>query len=734
MKFWKSRDSGERKGDRQQTNMYAAVENVQPIEHKMPWLLVSVTFSQILPGTDLYLCINERGEVALIALPDLVVSGTLGEILREQPHPSVILIQRIEQGKDDSYLCPAIFTDKQSSIMPAITSAFNNAKLEEVLKKHNWQKILREVTANNSSYINTEEYQHRISRIKIVDIVSLDKPDDSQRIPGYQREIPVFLYAEPDIERELSKQELQRELTVRRLLCEQNIDSVRNTLRMSPVWSHLQENDLLVHVINRVEIEIKLHMKAWPSFADILLNPEMAEFNPEASPEIKFTPKGKKILKQTESRELIFSISNWGDPDIAQVALHVRKFNGQSPKDSVTAPSVTIFKDEMGTHALQAKLFRIPTASFSLGGTTNSPIFLDDLPASQIPEISWKSIGEETTSEWWQTDIIAKKVLWLATYNLASHAVGDPEEVIYSVTPIGNDVIQVASLFDNLEEGAPYAFAIIREDFAIKAIPVFPSGSYEVQPDGALVSKTIVRLKNYCITRNSERIDLQSMGQITQFIKPIYSTIIGGEYKEPKIYEVGSFLGLDRKEVFTKDITAKSNLALCMWKMGVQLKGRNSYVMLIFTADYTFQFNIVEMEPEVKDANDAVCKLFGVSHPIGLLVERPKPSFNEVTRELNPIHLLNPKYIPRSAILPDRNDNKVCLCLETVGEFLQVGLMLGAIKPAMARVNKNNEETASVINLISDVCKGYLCNMPFPKDYINSLASLLAIVRTENLS
>ena len=141
------------------------------------------------------------------------------------------------------------------------------------------------------------------------------------------------------------------------------------------------------------------------------------------------------------------------------------------------------------------------------------------------------------TSEWWQTDTIAKKILWLATYNLASHAIGDPEEVICSATPIGNDVIQVALLFDNLEGGAPYAFTIIRDDFAIKAIPVFSTGTYEVQPDGALVTKKLVHLKNYCITRNGERIDLQSMGQILQFIKPVYSTIISGEYKAPEIYE-----------------------------------------------------------------------------------------------------------------------------------------------------------------------------------------------------
>lgn len=50
------------------------------------------------------------------------------------------------------------------------------------------------------------------------------------------------------------------------------------------------------------------------------------------------------------------------------------------------------------------------------------------------------------------------------------------------------------------------------------------------------MTKKLVRLKNYCITRNGERIDLQSAGQITQFIRPIYSLVISGKYKEPEIY------------------------------------------------------------------------------------------------------------------------------------------------------------------------------------------------------
>ncbi|MFC1900358.1 hypothetical protein ACFLYN_02075 [Chloroflexota bacterium] len=533
MKFWRTQRSEERKSPSQKINLHTGTDN---IEQKILWLLVCVTYNQILLGNDLYLCVNELGEMALMMLPDLEVSETLGKIFYEQPHPSVVLVQHSRYGKDQSYLAPALLTNEQSLAMTAITYAFNSGKLEKDLKKYDWEKIIKEVIVNNSNYFNTGKHQHRISRITIADVIDTRQSDDSQRISGYNREIPVFMYFGLNKERKLNRQEMQRELVSRQLLYQENIDFVRNSLKTSPVWHHLDENDAFVHVINRAEVEIKLNMKSWPSFADLLLDPKLAEYNPGPPPGIKFTPKGVDLFKKTKSRELIFSLLNWGEPNIAQVSLHVIKVKGQSPKDGVTAPSITIFKDEMGIHSLQAKLFRVSTASFSFEGEIDSPVLLDAVPASQIPEISWEPIDEEMTSEWWQTDTIAKKVIWLAAYNLASHSIGDPEEVIYAVTPIGSDVIQVALVFDDLEDGTPYAFAVINDKSEIKAIPIFPTGTFESLPDGSLVTKNSVFLKNYCVTRNGERIDLQSSGQTMQFIRPIYATVISGSYDDPKIY------------------------------------------------------------------------------------------------------------------------------------------------------------------------------------------------------
>jgi hypothetical protein len=166
---------------------------------------------------------------------------------------------------------------------------------------------------------------------------------------------------------------------------------------------------------------------------------------------------------------------------------------------------------------------------------TGKPRNLDTITTSEIPEISWEPVTGEVPSEWWQTDMITRKILWIAIRNLASHLIGNPDEVICSVTPIGKDVVQVALLFDMLEEGAPYSFAIIRDEYAIKAIPVFPKGIYETKPDGTLITTKKVFLKNYIITREGERI--QSGDRRLQFVAPIFTMVMGVEYKESKVDE-----------------------------------------------------------------------------------------------------------------------------------------------------------------------------------------------------
>lgn len=504
-------------------------------DYECLWVLVCVTFRQILPRINSYFCVNESGELALMALPDFAVSKTSARLMYEPGRTGVVLMQRILQGEDKSYLVPVTLTAKQASILGKVIGHFRKSEPSKGIRKHDWHEFVSEIRAQNHLYLGDRSCWHDIRRMKVVDNAGPKIPDEFQVDGCFVHGIPVFVYTDLGEERVQSRLDLQREIFVTRLVADNNIESVVNAIRNSPAWGNLDESDEFVHVINRAEVEIKLHMRSSPSFADIMLNSEMAEFIPGPPPDLRFTSKGEAMLRQTASRQIMSSVSNWGDPNIAQVALHVSRSRGQSPKDSLTAPSITVFRDELGIHALRATLFRSRGVSTSTTTESAEPLFLDAVPASQIPEISWEPIADEEPSEWWQTDTVAKKVLWLATYNLASHAIGDPEPLIYSVTPIGNDVIQVALLFDALEEGAPYAFAIIRDDFAITAIPVFPTGTYEVQSDGALVAKKALFLKNYCITRNGERIDLLETGQIMQFIEPIFSTVVSGKYRQHEI-------------------------------------------------------------------------------------------------------------------------------------------------------------------------------------------------------
>ena len=223
----------------------------------------------------------------------------------------------------------------------------------------------------------------------------------------------------------------------------------------------------------------------------------------------------------------------------------------------------------------------------------------------------------------------------------------------------------------------------------------------------------------------------QIIDNVIQYVEANKDNFLNEERSISSAIDRDELLDLERKGVFIED-KKEGSLALCMWEMGVQLKGRNSYVILIFTEDCTFQLNVVEIESVVKDAKAAVCKLFGLSNPIELLVEIPQPSLKEMLSELNPARLLNSKHISWRATVPSKNDGKICLCMEPTGEFLQVGLILETTKPATARLKKTSEEIVNITNFISNVCKSYLCNINFSKDYMSFLSSLLNVAKNEN--
>ncbi|MGQ9628638.1 MAG: hypothetical protein ACUVV0_17260 [Anaerolineae bacterium] len=197
-----------------------------------------------------------------------------------------------------------------------------------------------------------------------------------------------------------------------------------------------------------------------------------------------------------------------------------------------------------------------------------------------------------------------------------------------------------------------------------------------------------------------------------------------------------ALIELERKGRFIENIAGKSSLALCIWRMGIQPQGMNSYPTLIFTHRATFELYIIEMPPVINDARQAVCNIFGVTKPIEVFVERPRGllAFKYLLKHLKPTNLFNPKYIPHQAIIPARNDNKICLCLEPNGEFLHVGLVIENGRLAMARVRKNVNEVQSIINLVAGICRDYFCaERSLSEDVVGSLAALLAEAEAENL-
>lgn len=694
-------------------------------DYRLLWVPACVAFRQIVPGVDSYFCVNERGQSAAIGLPDFAVSSALARILYELPRPHVVLVQQILQDKDRSYLVPVTLGPEQNSILMQLIDYLTRNQVSQWVKGHDWHKFVSDIRLNNSASLNDPSCWHQIARVSITDRSSPSEPDDMTGLSEFVSGAPVFFYTDPTADRVQSRADLLREIFVRQFLAQSNIDSVRSAIKDSTLLANSDESSEFVDVINKGVVEIKLHMSSGPSWADLFLNPEATEFSVGPPPELRFTPKGEKTSAQWPSRELRVGVANWGESNIAQVTLHVPRFKDQSAKDSVTTPSVAVFKDDLGLHMLRSELFRltrnVPPLPSSPTGRAES-VVLDTIPAPQIPEIGWEPISGEVAPEWWHTDVVAKKVLWLAAVTLASHLVGDPLEVVYSVTPIGSDVVQVATLFDGLEAGAPYAFAVIRGNTAVRAIPVFQTGTFQVKPEGSLAATKRASLKNWGITRQGERIE--SGQEILLFNNPTYAAILTGKYTEPKIHAA------HQAAPAVGDI-AKAGLALCTWRMGIQPEGRNDYVMLRFTSDRQITFIGVVMEPEITDARAAVRKLFGLTNPIEVPIEGYRSSWGDLLCDLK--QLTNPQHMPWKAIVPSSADNRIFLCLEAATESLQVGLMLDPEKPAIARIRKSNEEVVSITNLVSDFCSRFLSGIPIPTSHTDSLADLLAVVKNEHV-
>ncbi len=489
------------------------------------WLPFMIASKEVRPRHDSILCINERGELACIVLPEVLISIARAKVIYEQPNTDIAFIQRIDQGEDSSYLAPMIETHEQVVKLRRLVSAFNKGILKQELSNRIWAHLVTRVKEDSLSHLKEFSLLQSLKRAQIIGNDNYAKPDYLEPMRGC--EIPVFIYTSPGNELKIDKEIYYRELLLRKMYCdhEETIRLIDDLVKTLPAAEDWLKDQALMQTIGNVEFELLMGSEITKlEIAELILDPKKTDLvrGPQAD-RIELRPEGRGALEHLGSQaKSCFSISNFGEPNLAQIVLHL----GEPERESLGAPlaAMTIIRDELGIHTLPTYLFTLdPHIPQQITAATR---WLDDVPAAQIPEIQWQSVSGNLPKMWWLADTVAKKVLWLVTLNLCSHQIVQLLKVTFSATPIGDNAIQVAITEGSREEGTPYAFAVIRGELEIRAIPIFPSGVHEHHPDGSITTKQPIIHKTYSITKQGER---QYDGTVMMlFDRPIYSTIISG--------------------------------------------------------------------------------------------------------------------------------------------------------------------------------------------------------------
>jgi hypothetical protein len=488
------------------------------------WLVLIGTFGQILPRIDLNLCLNQNGQIGLIAIPDLAISKTSAKFHTPPIKGTLVglaFISLFEQEKESSYMMPIGISTKQQAKLEKIIRGFREHKLGRALKSENWNKLVSEIRADNSRYLRDVAYQEEVKRIRITDRLSPEEPDDFQRFPGFEGKVPLYLYTSLNKPLSFSREQLNRELAVRQILFNGCFEDVYKKIAQDN--DRLAEDIPLIHTIARVEAELWMDYdrQKMLSKTNICLDPALTEFALEPSPIFTATLRGSELGKSIEDEKMGFSIKSWNEPNIVQITRHVYRENA-TDKETAVSPAITIFRDEMGLHTLSTEIIRINTEVFSVGKMTKEPIYIDELEFAQIPELRLQLQSDLSAEKWWQQDTIARKIVWLATNYFAMRTVKEPDYLLFSVTPILDDAIQILPAFEELEDGLPYAYVVIKHASAVDAWPVFA---------GWNLQKGHFAGKYYCISRDGQR--MNALFEIRQFVKPVYSAIVNREYEKP---------------------------------------------------------------------------------------------------------------------------------------------------------------------------------------------------------
>jgi len=474
------------------------------------WLVLCMTAKETLPRHDLFLCLNERCELAYFVLPEFLVTTLRTRTVYDHPDADVALFQRISNGKDDSVLSPALYSGSEVSRKSTLVNSYNNGDIEFEVRKPIYKEFVAQVMSDSISYLGHSSLSQPLRRAHFIDNYNIVNPDNlAPPCSRHKVPLPAFIYTFPHNELEFDKQRFERTLYLRHYIGEQYRPALEKMYEVRTEAQHwLNDRGWMLETISCAEAELlKLHDPFWKEFTEEFLEKGKV-FVHVNDPTFPHDFKGKESrLELEQSTKQYFSIGSWGEHNIAQIIMHVGEQQRVSLPDerhgSMRSPGVTVFRDELGIHTLPTYLFLVSENAFT----------------------HWQSMSKDTPQSWWQTDKVARGILWLVAEYLFTHEMGNPSEAVFSVTPIGDNAIQVNIVEGHREEGTPYAYAVIRDEMQFSAVPIFPSGVYEYRTDGTAISKSMMSLKNFIVTREGER---RETLESTHFVKPIYSVILSG--------------------------------------------------------------------------------------------------------------------------------------------------------------------------------------------------------------
>jgi hypothetical protein len=510
------------------------------------WFPFFLVMPEFMPRHHSYLAFNNLGKLRILILPDSytsVAKGKLASKLRQQPESKssyfdVAFVNEINSNDDASYLVPIMFSQDQVNFLADKFISCSSpdklsSKLINAMKDNSIKNLTGDVLTSNADNFKEPQLSQRLRRIRFDSDYRPTNPDDTAHpFAGYNEDVPVFIYTFRDDGPSVNKDRFHRELAIRRAIETDNRTAIAKTINQLPKAESWAKRSYLLQTICKVEAELTLiHSLLWKSLGPIMLNPAFYQY--EFPDTFRPLPEGTEAVNRLGhlwDEQTAFATTNWGEPNIIQLIGNVGDPSNWGTRKGMISPAITIFNDKFGIHTALTHLFVYQRIVGKQGERTKT-IHSDDLETSQIPEIEWIPLGIIQPKSWWSRDIIAKKLIWLSVMHLCSHLTEYEAEVIFSVTPLGENAVQVSPAIAQLESGAPYAYLITQDENEITCMPVFTSDTFTYSDDGrSIVTNKQIFLKHYTITKDGIRKRDNSIHYSTA---PVYVPVMTEEYKSP---------------------------------------------------------------------------------------------------------------------------------------------------------------------------------------------------------